>query len=99
VLDLADPEIVISRTEGVTASFLKELLRRAALYAAQDEEPGDAPADRPLRVSDAHMNAALDRLLDTRSQLTRTLLGGDHRGVPQALRRLPGLQADQCLTA
>ena len=75
MLDLADPEIVISRTEGVTASFLKELLRRAALYAAQDEEPGDAPADRPLRVADAHMNAALDRLLDTRSQLTRTLLG------------------------
>ncbi len=75
VLDLADPEIVISRTEGVTASFLKELLRRAALYAAQDEEPGDAPADRPLRVADAHMSAALDRLLDTRSQLTRTLLG------------------------
>ena len=60
----------------MTASFLKELLRRAALYAAQDEEPGDAPADRPLRVADAHMNAALDRLLDTRSQLTRTLLGG-----------------------
>ena len=75
VLDLADPEIVISRTEGVTALFLKELLRRAALYAAQDEEPGDAPADRPLRVADAHMSAALDRLLDTRSQLTRTLLG------------------------
>jgi ATPase family associated with various cellular activities (AAA) len=91
VLDLADPEMVISRTEGVTASFLKELLRRAALYAAQDEQPGDAqdeqpgdaqdqqpgdaPADRPLRVTDAHMSAALDRLLDTRSQLTRTLLG------------------------
>ena len=74
VLDLADPEIVISRTEGVTASFLKELLRRAALHAAEDEESGDAP-NGPLRVTDAHMSAALDRLLDTRSQLTRVLLG------------------------
>ena len=48
VLDLAGPETVISRTEGVTASFLKELLRRAALQAAEDEGSGDAPADRPL---------------------------------------------------
>src|SRR5712691_93403 len=74
-LDLADPEMVISRTEGVTASFLKELLRSAALYAAQDEESGDAPADRPLRVTDEHMSAALDRLPDPRTQLPRALLG------------------------
>src|SRR5262249_46625771 len=30
VLDLSDPDAVIGRTEGVTASFMKELLRRAA---------------------------------------------------------------------
>jgi hypothetical protein len=81
VLDLADPETVITRTEGVTASFLKELLRKAALYAAEDEPAGDGhgssqDADRPLRVTDAHMTAALDRLLDTRNQLTQVLLGG-----------------------
>ena len=75
VLDLDDPELVISRTEGVTAFFLKELLRRAALHAAQDQESGNAPADSPLRVTDAHMSAALDRLLDTRNQITRALLG------------------------
>ena len=34
VLDLSDPDDVITRTEGVTAAFLKELLRRAALLAA-----------------------------------------------------------------
>ena len=38
VLDLSDPDAVIGRTEGVTASFMKELLRRAALRAA--DEPG-----------------------------------------------------------
>ncbi len=74
VLDLAGPEMVIERTEGVTASFLKELLRRAALFAADD---GAAPRqDGPLRVTDVHMGAALDQLLDTRNQLTRVLLGG-----------------------
>jgi hypothetical protein len=36
VLDLASPADVIARTEGVTASFLKELLRRAAMYAAEE---------------------------------------------------------------
>jgi ATPase family associated with various cellular activities (AAA) len=84
VLDLAGPAAVIARTEGVTASFLKELLRRAAMYAAEDAagqrpgaeaDRGDA-AGRPLTVTDAHMNAALDELLDSRNQLTRTLLGG-----------------------
>jgi hypothetical protein len=98
VLDLADPEIVVARSEGVTASFLKELLRRAALVAAErtaavgqaaeDQAAGDqaagtgqaapdaAAAAAPLHVTDADMSAALDQLLDTRSQLTRVLLGG-----------------------
>ena len=33
-LELSDPEAVVRRTAGVTASFVKELLRRAALAAA-----------------------------------------------------------------
>ncbi len=82
VLDLSSPEAVIARTEGVTASFLKELLRRAAMYAAEDAAGQGAEAGRgdgagrPLTVRDAQMNAALDELLDSRNQLTRTLLGG-----------------------
>lgn len=84
VLDLSDVEVVIERTAGVTASFIKELLRRAALQAAEDDEGDGAPDeggdvgldDVPLRVSDSHMAAALDQLLGTRSALTRVLLGG-----------------------
>ena len=85
LLDLASPAAVIARTEGVTASFLKELLRRAAIYAAEDAagqglgaggNHGEA-AEGPLTVRDTHMNAALDELLDSRNQLTRTLLGGN----------------------
>jgi len=76
-LDLTDPDAVIARTEGVTASFIKELLRRAALQAA--DEDGDQDGDRAaaaLRVTDAHMTAALDQLLETRSAMTAVLLGG-----------------------
>jgi ATPase family associated with various cellular activities (AAA) len=79
VLELADPEVAISRTDGVTASFLKELLRRAALIAAEKSADADAGASAgsvPLVVTDPDMTAALDQLLDTRSQLTRILLGG-----------------------
>jgi hypothetical protein len=77
-LDLADPELLLERTEGVTASFLKELLRRAALIALEQREQGEesATADSPLRVSDEHLNAALDVLLGDGSRLTRRLLGG-----------------------
>ncbi|MEP7025246.1 MAG: ATP-binding protein, partial [Actinomycetota bacterium] len=94
ILDLADPDLVVSRTEGVTASFLKELLRRAALIAAEKaagaggtygtggadrsggaDGAGGTAAGGPLRVTDADMTVALDQLLDTRSQLTRVLLG------------------------
>ena len=102
-LDLAEPERVVERTEGVTASFIKELLRRAALNAADENgasPPGpgappdaDAEADanagavagtarRPLRVTDAHLHAALDVLLDDRNRLTRVLLGA-HTDAPQ----------------
>jgi ATPase family associated with various cellular activities (AAA) len=72
VLDLTHPDAVIERTEGVTAAFLKELLRKAALLACEDDE-----AEGPIRVADAHLDAALDQLLDTRNQLTRVLLGGE----------------------
>jgi hypothetical protein len=92
VLDLASPADVIARTEGVTASFLKELLRRAAMYAAEDAAGQGAgagtgrgdTAGRALTVKDAHMNAALDELLDSRNQLTRTLLGGRAAQGPPA---------------
>jgi hypothetical protein len=69
-LRLSDPERerVVARTEGVTASFLKELLRRAALEALRDD-----PALGSVEAR--HLERALDDLLDTSQQLTRSLLG------------------------
>lgn len=66
---------MIERTDGVTAAFLKELLRKAALLSCE-ADPTDAP-DAPIRVTDTHLAAALDQLLDSRNQLTRILLGGE----------------------
>jgi hypothetical protein len=94
VLDLSDPDDVITRTEGVTAAFLKELLRRAALLAA-----GTGPASEgnggggPIRVTGAHLTEALDQLLDARGQLTRTLLGGRGTAGQDAVIRPMGADA------
>ncbi|WP_083707398.1 AAA family ATPase [Intrasporangium flavum] len=56
-----------ARTEGTTASFTKELVRRAVLAAAIADEP---PADD-------HLGIALDELLSDGERLTRSLLGVD----------------------
>jgi ATP-dependent 26S proteasome regulatory subunit len=79
VLDLAREDSLIERTEGVTAAFLKELLRKAALLSCEDEA-----GSGPIRVTDSHLDAALDQLLDGRNQFTRVLLGG---GKPEDASR------------
>ena len=76
---------VVARTEGMTAAFLKELLRRAALRAATGSAADGARAR--LRVTDEHLTAALDELLDTHNDLTRVLLGGAQHGRRPGPRR------------
>ena len=84
VLDGVDLDAVIARTEGVTAAFLKELLRKAALLAAEAGDSPDGPGDGAIRVTGEQVTTALDQLLAARGQLTRILLGGQApgRGVP-----------------
>lgn len=69
-LDLSNLDEVIARTDGVTASFLKELLRRAAVLAADDD------TDAPIHVSADDLDGALADLMDTRNAMTRAVLGG-----------------------
>jgi hypothetical protein len=82
-LDVDDSRLdsVIERTADVTASFLKELLRRSALIAAQSSDVA------PLTVTADQLDEALDELLDTRNAMTRVLLGG----------RLPDEDGDRAL--
>jgi hypothetical protein len=81
--DGVDLDEVVERTEGSTAPFLRELLRKAALLAAEADlaaataETGEADGpDGAIRVTGAQLTRALDQLLDSRAQLTRVLLGG-----------------------
>ncbi len=77
VVDESRLDSVIERTAEVTASFLKELLRRAAVLAAAEAAvvaARDGAVD--LRVSADHLDAARDELLDTKNAMTRVLLGG-----------------------
>ncbi|GAA2413919.1 AAA family ATPase [Actinomadura vinacea] len=65
----ADLDAVVARTEGVTASFVKELVRRAVLVALRDGPAVDA-------LTDAHFGVALEEMFDPAQSLTRGLLGG-----------------------
>lgn len=68
-LRLEDVDAVIARTEGVSASFIKELLRRATLFAAEEDL-------ETLIVTDRHVSEALDEILVDGGALTVRLLGG-----------------------
>jgi len=74
---------IVDQTEGTTASFMKELVRRTVLLAAEaDETPG---AD--------HLRAAVAELLSSRDTLTRRLLGaadGGAAGGPPSAGPVPG---------
>ncbi|WP_159798513.1 AAA family ATPase [Puerhibacterium puerhi] len=56
------------RAAGVTASFVKEVIRRAVLVAAEAGHP----------VTDDHLRAAVAEMTDDAERITRSLLGGTH---------------------
>lgn len=70
-LDAALLDDAVGRTEGATASFFRELLRKAALGALE--------AGRE-RVGREDIDAALDELLHQTASLTRVLLGSEAPG-------------------
>jgi hypothetical protein len=63
---------IIERTNGVSATFIKELLRRAALICAESAKP-----NAKIVVRDKHINAALSEMLSASDDLTRKLLGAN----------------------
>jgi len=68
VLTPDDVRLAVERTDGTTASFLKELIRRSVLESLHEDPVLTA-------VTGAHVARALDDLLDTSQAVTRTLLG------------------------
>ncbi len=71
-------EAAAAQTEGTTASFAKELVRRAVLAASLAQE---TPAD-------SHLQAAVTQLMADGDSLTRSLLGSTP-GAPEAGREFP----------
>jgi hypothetical protein len=70
-LELGDADALVARMEGVTASFVKEVLRKATLRAAEGGR---------RTVTSGDVEAVLDELLSDTAALTRVLLGGGSRG-------------------
>lgn len=60
------------RTAGTTASFARELVRRAVVAAALED----------ASVADAHLDAAVDGLMADAESLTRSLLGSGAGTLP-----------------
>lgn len=74
---LDDRASLVAQTEGVSAAFMRELMRKAAVFAA-DEGP-------ELVVEDRHLREALHELVVEGGELTRRLLGA--ATAPPAERR------------
>jgi ATP-dependent 26S proteasome regulatory subunit len=80
-----DVNLAVERTEGTTASFLKELIRRSVLESLHDDPALTA-------VTGAQLARALDDLLDAAQSVTRTLLGVgvDPADLPAGAALAPG---------
>ena len=64
----------MARTEGVTASFIKELVRRAVLHAADSTS---AAGQTGVRLGLVDLVAALDDLLEHSAPVLRSSLGAN----------------------
>jgi ATP-dependent 26S proteasome regulatory subunit len=71
-LTASNIERIVARADGASAAFIRELLREAALFAAEDAKDTAAP----LAVGDRHVEEALRELTMQGGQLTRRLVGG-----------------------
>jgi hypothetical protein len=65
-----DWERLVGRTEGVSAAFIRELIRKAALFSADE-----TPADGRLAIEERHLDEALHEMVAAGGALTRSLLG------------------------
>jgi ATP-dependent 26S proteasome regulatory subunit len=77
-VSLRDRGALLERTEGVSAAFLRELLRQAAIISA-DSSDGTA-----IEILDGHVEEALVALLVTGGELNKRLLGATGPAGPRA---------------
>jgi hypothetical protein len=63
----------VERTKGASAAFIRELMRKAALFAADDAHD--------MAVEDRHLDEALHELVVHGGDLTKSLLGFRSTGI------------------
>jgi ATPase family associated with various cellular activities (AAA) len=80
-LDLTfdDGDRLIGELDATSPAFIRELLRRGALLAAEDDDEG------PLRVTHRHLHNALAELRGAAGDLTQALLGARPSAPPGAI--------------
>lgn len=66
-LQIADRKTIIQRTSGASAAFIRELMRRATLFAAEDNSE--------IVVTDRHLDEAFRELTVDGGELTQSFLG------------------------
>jgi hypothetical protein len=79
VINADDIEEMVSRTDGGSPAFIKELVRRSAAFAAERQGTGGAEAQ--LTVAREDMEAALHEIIGVGGDLTARLLGGGPKSV------------------
>lgn len=85
---VADTAKVVAATEGVTASFIKELLRRVILVALRSDE---------RVLTDDHFDTALQAMSGDGQALTRALLGSQETAAqPKDERSAARLEPPAC---
>ncbi|MEU6786180.1 ATP-binding protein [Nonomuraea angiospora] len=85
---VADTAKVVAATEGVTASFIKELLRRVILVALRSDE---------RVLTDDHFDTALQAMAGDGQALTRALLGSQETAAqPKHERAAARLEPPAC---
>jgi ATP-dependent 26S proteasome regulatory subunit len=72
--EAVDLDQIVERTAGATGAFIRELLRKAAVFAAEESD------DSKLVVRQSHLEEALGELLVAGGTLTQTLLGAQVSG-------------------
>lgn len=71
-LDIRDLTGLVLRLEGTSPAFIRELLRKSALLAAEESDAGS------IAVQERHLEEALSELLIAGGSLTQTLLGAQN---------------------
>jgi cell division protease FtsH len=73
-LTLDDAHALIQRTQGVSAAFIREMFRKAAILAAEAEGQSNGHG-QALVVTQQHVDQAIDELLIAGGVITQRLLG------------------------